>query len=355
MGMVGFTVALMVIGVIISPCVHGNEFSDHKEIEVERLLKRLNKHALISIKSEDGDIIDCVPIHSQLAFDHPLLKNHNIQAWHKKGICPENTVSIRRIKKEDILRSNFIENFGKKMTPGILLYGSSSVHEYAVMNCKKGKYFGTKFALNIWKPKVQVPNEFSLAQTWLSSGVGTNLNTIEAGFQADNYQKTGCYNTNCPGFVQTSNRITVGGTFKSVSKYDGIQIAVLVMIWKDGDYWWLQINKELVGYWPAKLFSSLGKGATEVLWGGEIVNEKTGGKHTSTDMGSGHFADEGHRKASYFRNIMTVDKTNTLREPQGVYPTVTNDNCYNIKEGRNGTSWGFNFFYGGPGLNAKCP
>ncbi|CAN6823579.1 unnamed protein product [Brassica oleracea var. botrytis] len=395
MGMVGFTVALMVIGVIISPCVHGNEFSDHKEIEVERLLKRLNKHALISIKSEDGDIIDCVPIHSQLAFDHPLLKNHNIQmrpniireststytknyinvtqAWHKKGICPENTVSIRRIKKEDILRSNFIENFGKKMTPGILLYGSSSVHEYAVMNCKKGKYFGTKFAVNIWKPKVQVPNEFSLAQTWLSSGVGTNLNTIEAGFQvlpslygdnnlrlfvywtADNYQKTGCYNTNCPGFVQTSNRITVGGTFKSVSKYDGIQIAVLVMIWKDGDYWWLQINKELVGYWPAKLFSSLGKGATEVLWGGEIVNEKTGGKHTSTDMGSGHFADEGHRKASYFRNIMTVDKTNTLREPQGVYPTVTNDNCYNIKEGRNGTSWGFNFFYGGPGLNAKCP
>ncbi|KAF2604099.1 hypothetical protein F2Q70_00024586 [Brassica cretica] len=165
----------------------------------------------------------------------------------------------------------------------------------------------------------------------------------------------GCYNTNCPGFVQTSNRITVGGTFKSVSKYDGIQIAVLIMIWKDDDYWWLQINKELVGYWPAKLFSSLGKGATEVLWGGEIVNEKTGGKHTSTDMGSGHFADEGHRKASYFRNIMTVDKTNTLREPQGVYPTITNDNCYNIKEGRNGTSWGFNFFYGGPGLNAKCP
>ena len=57
------------------------------------------------------------------------------QAWHKNGICPENTVSIRRIKKEDILRSNFIENFGKKMTPGILLYGSSSVHEvYLVYN-----------------------------------------------------------------------------------------------------------------------------------------------------------------------------------------------------------------------------
>ncbi|CAH8341377.1 unnamed protein product [Eruca vesicaria subsp. sativa] len=270
------------------------------------------------------------------------------------------------------------------MTPGIVLYGSSSVHEditydpskgheYAVMRCKKGKYFGTQFAVNIWKPKVQVPNEFSLAQTWLMSGVGAKLNTIEAGFKVlpslygdnnlrlfvywtvDGHQKTGCYNTDCPGFVQTSNRIIVGGAFKSVSKYDGIQIAVLVIIWKDGDYWWLKINKELVGYWPAKLFSSLGKEATNIDWGGEIVNEKTGGKHTSTDMGSGHFANEGYRKASYFRNLMTVDKTNTLREPQGVFPITTNDNCYSIKAGRNGTSWGFNFFYGGPGLNAKCP
>ncbi|CDY17868.1 BnaC04g03510D [Brassica napus] len=81
-----------------------------------------------SIKSEDGDIIDCVPIHSQPAFDHPLLKNHTIQmrpsfipestsmytktnptqVWHKNGRCPENTVPIRRTKKEDILRSKII-------------------------------------------------------------------------------------------------------------------------------------------------------------------------------------------------------------------------------------------------------
>ena len=27
----------------------------------------------------DGDIIDCVDIHQQPAFDHPLLKNHIIQ------------------------------------------------------------------------------------------------------------------------------------------------------------------------------------------------------------------------------------------------------------------------------------
>lgn len=31
-------------------------------------------------QSEDGDIIDCVDINKQPAFDHPLLKNHKIQA-----------------------------------------------------------------------------------------------------------------------------------------------------------------------------------------------------------------------------------------------------------------------------------
>ena len=31
------------------------------------------------IQSPDGDIIDCVDIYKQPAFDHPLLKNHTIQ------------------------------------------------------------------------------------------------------------------------------------------------------------------------------------------------------------------------------------------------------------------------------------
>ncbi|WZZ61557.1 hypothetical protein YC2023_061664 [Brassica napus] len=396
--MAGFTVALMMIGMIISPCVYGKEFSDHQEIKVERLLKQLNKHALISIKSEDGDIIDCVPIHSQPAFDHPLLKNHIIQmkpsfipeststytkkkinatqAWHKNGRCPKNTVPIRRIKKEDILRSKSIKSYGKKTTPSspqATTFDPSKGHEYAVMNSMNGTFFGTQFSVNIWKPEVQVADEFSLAQTWLVSGVGTTRNTIEAGLQvypriygdnnlrlfvywtADGYQSTGCYNNACSGFVQRSNLITVGGTYTTVSEYDGDQYDLSMLIWKDGENWWLKVGEELVGYWPGKLFNSLGDGATIVQWGGEIVNLETGGKHTTTDMGSGHFADEGFKKSSYFRNLMTIDETNTLIEPQGVYPTTRHDNCYNIKAGDAGSSWGVNFFYGGPGQNERCP
>ncbi|KAL0769954.1 hypothetical protein Bca101_035104 [Brassica carinata] len=365
----------MMIGVIISPCVYGKEFSDHQEIEVEKLLKLLNKPARKSIKSEDGDIIDCVPIHSQPAFDHPLLKNHTIQmrpsfipestsmyiktnptqVWHKNGRCPENTVPIRRTKKEDILRSKSHESFGKKTTSSVPEDNLSNNHEVHLSSETRGKYFGTKFLVNVWKPEVQVrSNEFSLAQTWLASGDGANINTIEAGLQADAY-KNGCYNTKCPGFVQTSSLIIVGGAYNTVSQYDGVQYELSVLIWKSGENWWLRVGEELVGYWPGALFTSLGDGATRVQWGGEIVNVKTDGKHTITDMGSGHFADEGVKKASYFRNIMTVDGTNTLTEPQGIFPKTTNDNCYNIKAGDGGTAWGLNFFFGGPGQNERCP
>jgi len=120
--------------------------------------------------------------------------------------------------------------------------------------------------------------------------------------------------------------------------------------------WWLRVNeKDVIGYWPGSLFNSLGREATRVEWGGEIINWKSGGRHTTTDMGSGHFADEGFKKASYFRNLKIVDGTNTLREPQGLYFFADKHNCYNVKTGNGGTSWGAHFFYGGPGRNVKCP
>ncbi|CAH2071551.1 unnamed protein product [Thlaspi arvense] len=400
MGMAGFVVALMImIVVIISPCVYGEGSSDHQEIDVQKLLKRFNKRALKSIKSEDGDIIDCVLLTSQPAFDHPLLKNHTIQMrpsfipksgskyikkkakaitqiWHKNGKCPGNTVPVRRTKKEDILRAQAAVSFRKKTHQSIPEYKDPSLgHEYAIMNSRDGKFFGTGFTINVWNPNVQEFREFSLAQTWLVSGEGPNLNSIEAGWQVsqqiygdsntrlfvfwtnNGYQGHLCYNLDCPdhGFVQTSNTFTVGGSLNPVSQYDGDQKELSMLIWKDGDNWWLKIGEEPVGYWPSNLFTSLGGGATKVQWGGEIVNKMTNGKHTTTGMRSGHFADEEFKKASYFKNIMIVDEANTLREPQGIFPFASNDKCYSIKVGASGTSWGSHFFYGGPGQNENCP
>ena len=119
-------------------------------------------------QSPDGDVIDCVHISKQPAFDHPFLKNHTIlvrtplqhythaciifvtpsftmftfqmcpsyhpgdlhgdsniarrlitQTWHQNGKCPENTIPIRRTKEEDILWASAVRSYGKKMTRSI--------------------------------------------------------------------------------------------------------------------------------------------------------------------------------------------------------------------------------------------
>ena len=41
------------------------------------------------------------------------------QLWHQNGRCPEDTIPIRRTKKEDVLRANSVERYGKK-SPGTI-------------------------------------------------------------------------------------------------------------------------------------------------------------------------------------------------------------------------------------------
>ncbi|GMP42074.1 hypothetical protein CsSME_00011937 [Camellia sinensis var. sinensis] len=234
---------LLCNGGIVS--ISGNKLDD-----VYKQLKQLNKPALKSIKSPDGDIIDCVHISHQPAFDHPLLKNHTIQMrpsyhpeglfeenkesipksnegisksitqlWHLNGRCPEGTIPIRRTKKKEILRASSIKSFGRKQhgtipEPTIPTKPEPinlSAHQHATVVVQGDKYYGTKATMNVWKPIVQQSNEFSLSQLWIMAGsYPSDLNTIEAGWQRDAYQHTGCYNLRCPGFIQTSNKMALG-------------------------------------------------------------------------------------------------------------------------------------------------
>ncbi|XP_038976126.1 uncharacterized protein LOC120107052, partial [Phoenix dactylifera] len=187
-----------------------------QQTEVRRQLKQLNKPAVKSIKSPDGDIIDCVHISHQPAFDHPLLKNHTIQMrpsfhpfgpydankvaskketssitqlWHQNGRCPKDTIPIRRTKKDDLMRASSVERYGKKRHSTIP--NSSFVdpvqirngHEYAIVSAKRDEYYGAKATINVWNPKVQQPYEFSLSQLWIIGGPEELLNTVEAGWQ----------------------------------------------------------------------------------------------------------------------------------------------------------------------------
>jgi len=374
-----------------------------RQREVQNLLKRLNKPPLATIESPDGDIIDCVHISKQPAFDHPLLKNHTIQmqpsyypgglshdshpitqTWHQNGKCPENTIPIRRTKEEDVLRASSIWRYGKKR-PGSIpninsMNGSAtpsvtSGHQYGVASSPVGKGYGTKASFNLWRPTIAGANDFSLTQTWIVAGSysSNDLNTIEAGWQvypsmyADNnprlfiywtsdaYQHTGCYNLGCSGFVQTNNQITIGGTLSPVSTYGGTQYDFDILVFKDqkSGNWYLQVGSTLVGYWPSSIFSHLSDSASTIQWGGEIYSGDAG--QTSTQMGSGHFPKEGFGKASHIKNIEVVDSSNTLNPASGDLQLIAGKpNCYNVQNGNSGSGFGTYIYYGGPGKNANC-
>ncbi|KMZ72715.1 hypothetical protein ZOSMA_15G00530 [Zostera marina] len=362
-------------------------------------LGRINKPSIKEIQSPDGDLIDCVPLYLQPAFDHPMLKGHKplrapkrpkglnstgvigetFQTWTISGeSCSDGTIPIRRTKEEDLLRASSIKKYGRKPKGRIMSRDISGIsnHEHAIGYITRKEVYGAKASINVWAPKVAAPSEFSLSQIWIMSGLFSNdLNTIEAGWQvspelygdhcprffiywtSDAYRETGCYNLLCSGFIQIDNRIAMGASISPLSTMNGGQFDINIMIWKDPKHghWWLEFGKGLiVGYWPSFLFSHLTNHASMVQFGGEIVNTQASDGHTSTQMGSGHFAGEGFRRAAYFRNLEAVDWDNNLFPASKLQIFADRPQCYDIRKGRNAV-WGNYFYYGGSGSrNIKC-
>ncbi|TVU23361.1 hypothetical protein EJB05_25721, partial [Eragrostis curvula] len=386
-------------------------------------INRLYYYTYLSV-SANGDIIDCVHISKQPAFDHPLLKNHTIQLlqcpyrtitqalncapslvtfqmrpsyhpgglydgsnisthpitqiWHQKGKCPENTIPIRRTKEEDVLRASSIKRYGKKRPRSGIPTVASIIddpdaratigHQHAAASASGDKYYGTKATINLWQPTLESTSDFSLAQLWIIGGSyqGNDLNTIEAGwhvfpelYQDSNtrlfiywtrtaYDYTGCYNLICQGFIQTNNQIAIGGSISPVSLYSGSQYDIDFLIWKDpkDGNWWLQVGSDLLGYWPSAIFTYLADSASNVQWGGEVFSPDA--SQTSTQMGSGHFPEEGFSKASYIKNIQVIDSSNNLKYPNGVTLLAERPSCHNVQNGAS-SDWGTYIFFGGPG------
>ncbi|VFQ62589.1 unnamed protein product [Cuscuta campestris] len=309
------------------------------------------------------------------------------QLWHQRGLrCPKGTVPIRRSTVDDVLRAKSLYDYGKKQqrryaplarradAPDVV---SGNGHEHAIAYTGASEdIYGAKATINVWEPSIETGNEFSLSQIWVLSGSfdGSDLNSIEAGWQvspelygdnrprlftywtSDAYQATGCYNLLCAGFVQTNSRIAIGASISPISAVDSSQYDITILIWKDpklGNWWMGFGDNTLVGYWPAELFTHLADRATMVEWGGEVVNSRATGEHTSTQMGSGLFAEEGFRRASYFRNLEVVDSDNSLSSVRVISTLAENTDCYDIKSSFS-DEWGTHFYYGGPGRGPNC-
>ncbi|EOA28810.1 hypothetical protein CARUB_v10025049mg [Capsella rubella] len=324
-----------------------SENSNSRDDEIDQLLKKINKPFLKSIKMQPS----YVPQGSKNGSTNTQNQSMLTQLWTINGKCPKNSIPIRRTRREDILRRRSVEKYRK---PGFNEDPGLS-HEYAIIKVD-GTFHGAKADINVWKPYIQTPKEFSLAQLWLTGGPNSELNSLEVGWQNDGY-KTGCYNLDCPGFVPVNRAVVVGSIIKPVSTLRGKQYHITTTIWKDPHTgnWWLKLSENTVlGYWPSNLFKHLQYGANGIQWGGEIINFNDDSRHTTTKMGSGHFAEEGYKKASYFRNLEIIEEDDRFKLPEKGSSYVTKASCYNVRSSFD-SRYGINFYYGGPGRNRNCP
>ncbi|EOA22538.1 hypothetical protein CARUB_v10003192mg [Capsella rubella] len=331
--------------------VYGRRAS-HQEINMK--LKTLNKPASKTIKSEDGDIIDCVDIYKQPAFDHPALRNHKIQmkpsvefvskktnsptdgsskpitsqTWSKSGGCPVGTVPIRRVSKEDLRRASSLSQFGRK-TPQVYdfrdkanqlkanningtaekSYNPRPKNRSEAILIATGNYLGAQSDINTWNPQGVQCSDYSSAQIWLLAGYPEISESIEAG-------------------------------------------------WMDPDSgnWWLTYNEFVLGYWPGTLFQDLRQNATTVQWGGEVYSPNVRMKpHTKTPMGSGDWAYNLYGKACFHTNIRIKDNSWQVKFPKVLVEFSDEKECYSTLLNRKMDKSEPMFYFGGPGQNPRCP
>ncbi|KAI3924757.1 hypothetical protein MKW92_028413 [Papaver armeniacum] len=357
----------------------------------------VNQAIIKTIKVDKDEIIDCYDIYKQPSLNHHSLHNHTIQirpiiypknikldnlgtlkltqTWHKYGTCPKGTIPIRRdigkhyhsMRKHRHPRYSHIKT-PNKLDPNFIRDG----HEYAAIKVH-GNFLGAQAKINLWNPFVETRVEMSISQIWVAAGENDDLNTIEVGWQVyqirygdyqtrffiiwttDDY-KHYCYNLECPGFVHTSSDIAVGCNFTDISTFKGDQKDVSFSVHKDQNTgnWWISVQSIPVGYYPSSLFTQLSKKADDIEFGGEIYGERSKGRHTLTQMGSGHFPSEGgFGISSFFNHVQVIDENNEAKDPENVDTYVSDPNCYDLKIDNKRTN-GYGFYYGGPGYNDNC-
>ncbi|KAL5728925.1 hypothetical protein ACHQM5_001948 [Ranunculus cassubicifolius] len=374
--------------------------------EVHRRLKMLNKTPVKTIKSEDGEVIDCVDIYKQPAFDHPALKNHTIQmnpsstnlanttmepttksattiipqAWHKHGTCPQGTIPIRRIQMADLLRAPSLDTYGRK-NPSIpdtnansTKFSRNNILSYLLTTGYS--YIGAKAEINLWNPSLESDDEYSSGQIWLRNGPPQSYESVEAGWvvnpkvygdrktrffaywTADSSKTTGCYDLTCQGFIQTNHDVALGAYFTPTSQERSYQYQISISLHLDPitGNWWLQFGDKDLGYWPGELFSTLRRCASYVMFGGEVYSpnvRKT--PHTTAHMGSGDWAEGLWSQACFIRQIRIMDYSRSWKFPEWTTKMADEYYCYNNRYHRDNIFSEPYFYFGGPGQNMQCP
>lgn len=145
-------------------------------------------------------------------------------------------------------------------------------------------------------------------------------------------------------------------SFTPLSTIGGAQYDIKIQWLLYQGNWWLFVLDRWIGYYPASLFgantdasNSLQQGADAINYYGEIYDSHA--SLTTTDMGSGHFPDQGYGKSAYIRNMVYTDSNGNDQRYDGSRGIVVSDtNRYQMKADWSSTgSWGSYMYLGGPG------
>ncbi|KAL5822623.1 hypothetical protein ACOSQ4_020523 [Xanthoceras sorbifolium] len=327
-----FAGSLFVLIVLCTHCifVHGRGLPIHKNNEID-----MHEGTVKIIESDVGDVIDCVEINKQPAFNHPLLRNHTIQLAQKWRMSRRNIPIIRTQK---------------------IKYPPCSTYPKMIPQPNQTFEFGQLSPPQIWviAGNANDQDHFDALEVGWVVMEGDDLTRLFIHWTSDGYQKTGCFNIDFPGFVLIDRSFAFGGALTPVSTYNGNQLEIQFNIKKDKESgnWWVGVAERILGYWPGSLFTGLADHVTAVILGGEVLNKNVDGHHTTTQMGSGHFPEEGPGKASYFANTGYYNEIGNFVIETKLIPSATKSSCYDVKivEHTNGTY----FYYGGLGFSFNC-
>lgn len=292
--------------------------------------------------------------------------------------CPELTIPIVRLTLQKMIPFKTLKSFFAKSPNADEIepaFEPSHLHAHAYQDVEN---WGGSSWLNIWNPR----GDFSISQQWYVGGSGCDTQTVEGGLQVypDKYGSTetvlfiywtrhnygasscetegivGCYNLDCPGFVQVSKSWVVGMHLKPYSITDGLQYGIEMQWHLTGGIWWLLVKGskefEAVGYYPASIFQGgqLSKSATRIDFGGEVAR-KVGS--VWPEMGNGQFAEQGWQKAAFQKSAYWTDQQSVTHWTDLTTHSTGLETCYtiNLLNDPFGGTWGTHFYYGGPGGN----
>lgn len=99
------------------------------------------------------------------------------------------------------------------------------------------------------------------------------------------------------------------------------------------------------------VFSTLGHHATGIGFWGEVFDSDDVEGATTTDMGSGYYAEAGWTWSAYQRNLrVQINRSGAMQNYDGGTGWASDPNMYDIQAHmKTRESWGSYFWLGGPG------